>query len=1254
MNGIPSTLKHPKSLAALGILLIVIFFSYMMSASLRHSDEDWHASLHKDIVLEQQALSKMLALSVDSMRQQVELITANTALAELMQQWSRAEDRATRAALKTRFDAQMTPYRRAIETSNVDYLAIYAPGEASPLFEYGQPSERSNRSASLRDDTPDSASPIIHEDLGLNQRVTGYFDVPGAERARQGRIVISDSLIDNFYALSKTLDLVVTPVVAPSSWVGQSPAEWRVADESNEQARALLSRLEGQSERQVSLGERIYYAAVVPLGTAGNLHVIVAEDITARAEMHRWHYLQSIGRWCIGMLLAACGLLILLVAHGRSTRRQMSQTQQSLERQVKALRALNEVSANRKLELDKRISHALAIGCEFLNLPIGIVSRINGDDYIVRFQCSPEGALKGGERFSLTDTYCGITLEQDGMLAFSDVEQTTYLDHPCHRIMQVKAYIGVPLWVGGMRYGTVNFSSPSVRAFEMTSLDEEFLLALSRWIGTALHTHHEEQQRSELMARMGKVSQHLPGMIYQFREDVDGHTSFPYVSDGIKDVYGVTPEDVRFDASAAFTPIHEEDLAAVIDSITRSREQLVPWSIDYRIRGDAGEVRWMRGSSTPEREPDNATTWYGFIYDVTDQKLAEEALLQSRQRLEALIEASVNVAFIAMDLDGDITLFNSGAQNLFGYREDEALGRSAQSLLLLSNEVDAYHEQLCDELNISVSKQHVLVEKARRDGEETREWNCRTRTGSDITVSLVLTAIKDQQGQPVGYLAIGQDISERKRIERMKSEFVSTISHELRTPLTSISGSLGLVTGGALGELPEQTKSMLDIAHKNAKRLNVLINDLLDMDKLVAGKMRFDIEVQPLAPLLEQALLANEAYATQFGVTLDLELDEPCHVAVDADRFQQIMANFLSNAIKFSPEGDRIIVRARPSSLGVRVEIEDHGPGISESFKSKIFDKFSQADSSDTKKKGGTGLGLAISRELAYRMNGQVGFDSEEGAGSVFYVDLPRVESSSAHDVVKDAGDLRPSVLIVEDDTDVAGLLSDLIERWGYRATVAHTGKAALELLQLQQFDAMTLDMILPDFTGTTLMQRLRADERYHDLPVIVISAHMANGSLQLTRGVKALDWLNKPLDETRLLSVLRKAMGNGTHRGRILHVEDDHDLHHVIATMCRRVADLDAAPDLATARTLLSEQDYDLVLLDLGLPDGSGWELMPLIQQKANVPPVLVLSGSEVTAEQQSRVYGAVAKSRISNEAFVNVLRKALNEGQAGGGLND
>jgi signal transduction histidine kinase len=231
---------------------------------------------------------------------------------------------------------------------------------------------------------------------------------------------------------------------------------------------------------------------------------------------------------------------------------------------------------------------------------------------------------------------------------------------------------------------------------------------------------------------------------------------------------------------------------------------------------------------------------------------------------------------------------------------------------------------------------------------------------------------------------------ERKRLERLKDEFVSTVSHELRTPLTSISGSLGLLMGKAAGVLPEPARRLLEIAHNNSQRLVRLINDILDIEKLESGHVVFDLKRIEVRSLLEKTVEAIKGFAEGQNVRIRIEDSSAvAEVRADADRLAQVVTNLLSNAVKFSPPDNEVVVAIEKGPDLVHILVRDHGSGIPPDFKSRIFERFAQAEATNARRRGGTGLGLSIVKQIVDRLGGEVGFSDAPGGGTVFDVELP-------------------------------------------------------------------------------------------------------------------------------------------------------------------------------------------------------------------------------------------------------------------------
>lgn len=376
--------------------------------------------------------------------------------------------------------------------------------------------------------------------------------------------------------------------------------------------------------------------------------------------------------------------------------------------------------------------------------------------------------------------------------------------------------------------------------------------------------------------------------------------------------------------------------------------------------------------------------------EAVQQQVTERTreLDETTRLLRSVLEAATEFGIVATNPQGRIMLFNSGAEKLLGYSASE-LHDSTPALFHDSGEMpQSAPNDPADEYNEFFT---TMVARATEHGMDAREWTLRRKDGTRIPVWLTITPIYSETGDITGYLGIAEDITERKRLDRMKNEFISTVSHELRTPLTSIAGALGLITQGGTGELSGKAQKMADVAYRNTQQLSALVNDLLDMEKLVSGKVRMNLSQDDIRPITREAVENHLAFARPRNVTLETrEPGDPVAASVDKQRFTQALSNLISNAIKFSPSGGRVVVDFESDADGVAVRVHDDGPGIPEDFKPKIFQRFSQADPSDNRRQPGTGLGLAITKELMTQMGGNAGFESVTDQGSTFWLWLPR------------------------------------------------------------------------------------------------------------------------------------------------------------------------------------------------------------------------------------------------------------------------
>jgi signal transduction histidine kinase len=387
-----------------------------------------------------------------------------------------------------------------------------------------------------------------------------------------------------------------------------------------------------------------------------------------------------------------------------------------------------------------------------------------------------------------------------------------------------------------------------------------------------------------------------------------------------------------------------------------------------------------------------------------------------------------------------------------------------------------------------------------------------------------------------GLLRAMRYATERKRMERLKDEFVSSVSHELRTPLTSISGSLGLLIGKWSSQMPDGVGRLLEIAHSNSQRLVRLVNDILDIEKMESGQVVFNFVRVDARTLVEHVIDANRVFAENHGVRVRLEESSVvADVRADSDRLTQVMTNLLSNAIKFSPAGGEVVLAIEHDADTVRLSVRDHGPGIADDFKPRIFERFAQADATDARQKAGTGLGLSIVKQIVDRLGGKVKFSDAIGGGTVFCVELLSWTHLTRIAIDYNSEQTALRILLCDDDVQAATALRQSFRDAGIATDFAYTATDAITCATTRKYSAILVDLQLPGSDGIVLIMRLREFPACQDMPIIVVSADANRGrSDSRASKLKVLEWLNKPADFDQLIQLLTQSGIYSSIEGRL------------------------------------------------------------------------------------------------------------------------
>ncbi|MBY0524530.1 MAG: response regulator [Gemmataceae bacterium] len=676
--------------------------------------------------------------------------------------------------------------------------------------------------------------------------------------------------------------------------------------------------------------------------------------------------------------------------------------------------------------------------------------------------------------------------------------------------------------------------------------------------------------------------------------------------------------------------IHPDDRAPTVAEIERIATGGITRSFEIRGRRRDGEYLWMLWNA---RAIPGEALFYATGRDITERKRAEE----DRDRFFTL---SLDMLCIA-DFQGYFRRLNPAWQQTLGWELAELTYKPFLEFVHPDDRAATVHEM-----------QHLL------DGNNTISFENRYRCRDGSYKWMLWSAIPFAD-QGLIY-ATARDITYRKRAEeelrtakdaaeaasRSKSEFLAKMSHELRTPLNSVIGFANILLKNKGQNQREQDLTYLSRILANGKHLLTLINDVLDLAKVEAGRMEVELAPVSLAALVAEVLSQLEGQVRQRDLQLLSRLPpdvEP--ILTDPGKLKQVLINLVGNALKFTETGS-VTVQVETEADGRRpvcIDVIDTGIGIPPERQQAVFQAFQQADNTTTRKYGGTGLGLAISRSLCQLLNYELDVSSAVGRGSTFRVWLKPRQTRLIPPQVKaqlvaaatDAGPHPPilgsgkRVLVIDDQSDSRILLVHYLEDLGCRVMTAASGMEGLKLAQTHRPDLITLDLMMPSMDGWEVLKQLKADPHLQDVPVVVVSIVASEN-----RGVLlgAVDLLDKPLTRDKLADVLRR-----TPRpcgGNVLVVEDDADCREILTT---QLADLGCTIRAATngreALEALNGFTPDLVILDLMMPVMGGMEFLEALRRDARYLqlPVVVLTAKELTAQEQQQL----------NLSACDVLRK-------------
>lgn len=735
------------------------------------------------------------------------------------------------------------------------------------------------------------------------------------------------------------------------------------------------------------------------------------------------------------------------------------------------------------------------------------------------------------------------------------------------------------------------------------------------------------REREEELAQKQKLLSEAQHIAEMGAWELDIRSGRLWWSDELYALIGLDPKVVAPSRDVFMNmvvPADRERARAIPDQALAERSR---YTHEYRIVRPDGRERVIRGVGRVDvDEEGNPLRMLGVIQDITERKKAEADLRLSEERFKMAARATNDVIWDWDLITGSFTRSrteNDGPAATFAQPFSADLEATLRSRGVHPEDVERIGASLRETLKGSASV-----------------WNCEYRfldsKGVFREVLDRASILRDDSGKAIRVVGAMADISERRAVDRMKDEFISTVSHELRTPLTSIRGALGLLSSGRMGRLEEKGQRLLEIAATNTDRLVRLINDILDIERIESGKVTLAKVSCDAAELTRQAADVVRGLADRENISITVDAD-PARLFADPDRIVQTLTNLLGNAVKFSPKQSTVHLAAKLDGPNVVFSVSDHGRGIPADKLATIFERFQQVDASDSREKGGSGLGLAICRSIARQHGGDIRVESESGKGSTFFLTIPAgVAEVEAPSQVSAPARI---VYVCDDDSASRDVMNFFLTERGYRVREMTSGQELLHAVAEHKPDAILLDLFMPDMNGWETLARLKSDPETSHVPVVVVSVLSPDETG--STGLDLSGWVQKPLDEKDLTGVVARAF-SGHRKPRLLLVEDDNDLAAtIIASLDRHGIETIHARTGKEAIAMARTVEPDLLILDLVLPDLDGYAVVDWLKDHEvwRGLPLVVYSATEPSPSQRDRLRLGhtefMTKSRIAPEEF-------------------